>query len=434
MKNYFRVILALAVLFVIGIGAFAFFTLNSITASKLASDTVVVLNDLTQDCEENWDDLSVVSEVDYGVSYVVLDSSNGVRIDARPGVIAGRVTVETAIKNRYPYQYVTRGDQILGAVVIIDDGRAEVREARMTILAALCVTGIVIVVGAYIFGLYVKKNIVAPFSRMEEFAGKVAEGNLDEPLKMERDNMFGIFTESFDIMREELSASRARELELQKKERELVASLSHDLKTPITGIKLTTELLKAKHEMNPTPESKTEIEKLNNIYEKADEMDVLVNDLFAATLNDLGEFTVNCKDEESGVISEIIKHYDDKSLVSEGEIPQVIINVDVKRLGQVIGNIITNSYKYAGTKIDISYELIEGFLQMVIRDFGPGVPQDELSLVANKFYRGKSWRESDQSGNGLGLYIANTLMLKMNGELIPESRDGFIVTLLIPLS
>ena len=186
--------------------------------------------------------------------------------------------------------------------------------------------------------------------------------------------------------------------------------------------------------MNPTPESKTEIEKLNNIYEKADEMDVLVNDLFAATLNDLGEFTVNCKDEESGVISEIIKHYDDKSLVSEGEIPKVIINVDVKRLGQVIGNIITNSYKYAGTKIDISYELIEGFLQMVIRDFGPGVPQDELSLVANKFYRGKSWRESDQSGNGLGLYIANTLMLKMNGELIPESRDGFIVTLLIPLS
>ena len=52
--------------------------------------------------------------------------------------------------------------------------------------------------------------------------------------------MFGAFSESFDIMREELKASGARELSLQKKERELIASLSHDLKTPVTGIKLTT--------------------------------------------------------------------------------------------------------------------------------------------------------------------------------------------------
>ena len=82
----------------------------------------------------------------------------------------------------------------------------------------------------------------------------------------------------------------------------------------------------------------------------------------------------------------------------------------------------------------MSYGLIDGFLEMKIRDYGPGVPEDELSLIANKFYRGKNWRESEQDGNGLGLYIANTLMQKMNGELIPESRDGFIVTLLIPLS
>ncbi len=176
------------------------------------------------------------------------------------------------------------------------------------------------------------------------------------------------------------------------------------------------------------------MQKLNNIYDKADEIDVLVNDLFSATLNDLGEFTVNCKDEESTVIEQIVKRYDDKSLVTAGEIPNVIINVDEKRLSQVIGNIITNSYKYAGTKIDVSYELIDGFLQMRIRDYGSGVPEDELSLIANKFYRGKTWRESNQNGNGLGLYIANTLMQKMNGELIPESRGGFIVTLLIPLS
>ena len=432
MKNYFRAVLLIAILFVLGIGVFALSTLSGITASSLANETVVVLNDLTQDCAENWDDLSVVSETDYGVYYVVLDSTNGVRIDQRPGVIAGRLTVETAIKNRYPYQYVTRGDQILGAVIVIDDGRADVRSARMTILAALTVTGFIIIAGAVIYGLYVKKNIVTPFSRMEEFAGKVAEGNLDEPLMMEKNNMFGVFSESFDIMREELSASRAREIALQKKEKELVASLSHDLKTPITGIKLTTELLKAKNEMGAHDADMEE--KLDNIYKKADQIDVLVTDLFTSTLDDLGEVKVVLNDEPSSVLVDIVRKYDDKNLAVMDEVPGVIISTDVKRMSQVIGNIIHNSYKYADTKIDVGFKVVENNLEMRIRDYGPGVPDSEIELITNKFYRGKAQSESGAEGSGLGLYIAKNLMEKMNGSLICESDNGLAITLVIPLS
>ena len=432
MKNYFRTVFAIAVIFVLGIVVFAFSTLSGITASKLANETVVVLNDLTQDCAENWDDLSVVSETDYGVEYVVLDSSNGYLIDTRSGVIAGRMTVETAIKNRYPYQYVTRGDQILGSVIVIDDGRADVRSARMTILAALTVTGIVIIAGAVIYGLYVKKYIVTPFNRMEEFAGKVAEGNLDEPLMMEKNNMFGVFSESFDIMREELSASRAREIALQKKEKELVASLSHDLKTPITGIKLTTELLKAKNEMGSHDADMEE--KLDNIYKKADQIDVLVTDLFTSTLDDLGEVKVVLNDEPSSVLVDIVKKYDDMNLAVMDEVPGVIISTDVKRMSQVIGNIIHNSYKYADTKIDVGFKVAENNLEMRIRDYGPGVPDSELDLITNKFYRGKAQSESGTEGSGLGLYIAKNLMEKMNGSLICESDNGLAITLVIPLA
>ena len=432
MKNYFRAVLLIAILFVFGIGVFALSTLSGITASSLANETVVVLNDLTQDCAENWDDLSVVSETDYGVCYVVLDSTNGVRIDQRPGVIAGRMTVETAIKNRYPYQYVTRGDQILGAVIVIDDGRADVRSARMTILAALTVTGFVIIAGAVIYGLYVKKNIVTPFSRMEKFAGKVAEGNLDEPLMMEKNNMFGVFSESFDIMREELSASRAREIALQKKEKELVASLSHDLKTPITGIKLTTELLKAKNEMGAHDADMEE--KLDNIYKKADQIDVLVTDLFTSTLDDLGEVKVVLNDEPSSVLVDIVRKYDDKNLAVMDEAPGVIISTDVKRMSQVIGNIIHNSYKYADTKIDVGFNVVGNNLEMRIRDYGPGVPDSEIELITNKFYRGKAQSESGAEGSGLGLYIAKNLMEKMNGSLICESDNGLVITLVIPLA
>ena len=102
---------------------------------------------------------------------------------------------------------------------------------------------------------------------------------------------------------------------------------------------------------------------------------------------------------------------------------------------QIIGNIIGNSYKYAGTPIDISYTISGDFLKMSVTDHGAGVPEDELSLITNKFYRGRSVRSSDKSGSGLGLYIASELMAKMNGELICSSDGrGFTASLMILLS
>ncbi|MBP5733910.1 MAG: ATP-binding protein, partial [Lachnospiraceae bacterium] len=107
----------------------------------------------------------------------------------------------------------------------------------------------------------------------------------------------------------------------------------------------------------------------------------------------------------------------------------------VRRMGQVIGNIIVNSYKYANTRIEAVFSLQEEYLQMKISDHGPGVSPEELSLITNKFYRGKQWKESKESGSGLGLYIAKTLMEKMDGELLAESAgEGLSISLVIPLS
>ena len=429
MRKFYKIIILIAAVYLIGIAAFAFLSGRKIGSSSISEQDVLLLNDIAYAVKENGELESIESDKDF----VVTDTAGNV-IYASNGKMEGSVTVQTAIKNRYPYVGILSGDRLMGYAVLIDDGAAVYSSMRLTLIVCLSLAGMLIILGAIILVTYMDRNLITPFKKMEGFASKVAEGNLDEPLEMDRYNVFGKFSESFDIMRTELKTSRERELALQKKERELVASLSHDLKTPITGIKLTTELLKAKHEMSASSGEDPEIEKLNNIWQKADEIDNLVSDLFSSTLDDLGEFKVSCRDEESGVISDIIRRYDDRTMVTEGDLPKVIINVDVKRLSQVIGNIITNSYKYAGTKIDVSYGLIDGFLEMKIRDYGPGVPENELSLIANKFYRGKNWRESEQDGNGLGLYIANTLMQKMNGELIPESRDGFIVTLLIPLS
>ena len=174
------------------------------------------------------------------------------------------------------------------------------------------------------------------------------------------------------------------------------------------------------------------VAKMNNVCKRADEIAMLVNDLLSSTLEDLGEFKVKCADENAAVIAQIVSGYDDRGLVRMSGIPQVIVHMDKLRLSQVIGNILFNSYKYAGTPIDISFCLDESFLEMSIGDSGPGVPADEIELITGKFYRGKA--HGDKEGSGLGLYIAKILMDKMGGELSVRSENGLCATLLIPLS
>ena len=428
MKNYYRTVLSVAIISMLLITALFFMSVKT-DAGKRNASMIIELNDIVKTLEEGAD----VDSSDISSHFVINDPDGNTIYDSEGG--SSNVTVTDAIASDYPYQYVIRDGRIAGSVIIVDDGVSRIETLRNRIVVILYIAVLILFIAAMIFGKYVENNIFIPFRRMKGFAEKVARGQLDEPLPMDRNNLFGDFSESFDIMREELLSSKERELSLQKKEREMIASLSHDLKTPITGIKLTTELLETKASMSDSPDPSM-LEKLNNIYIKADQIDKLVSDLFESALNELGEFTVNLTDEKSGIIDSIVRSYDDKELTNCSDIPDVLINIDSKRLSQVIGNIISNSYKYADTRIDVDYKVEGRFLEMTLRDYGPGVPEDEIELITNKFYRGKDSKTVYKDGNGLGLYIGKILMEKMNGELIPGNADpsGFCVRLLIPLS
>ena len=173
----------------------------------------------------------------------------------------------------------------------------------------------------------------------------VASGSLDEPIMLEKNNLFGAFTESFDIMREELKRSRQVENELKQKEKEMIASLSHDLKTPITGIKLLCELLLVK------VKDEYVSEKVGNIHQKAEQINILVSDLLSSALEDLGEMNVSCCDERSEILHELVAEHDSRCLANEAAIPQCLIRVDRPRLSQVIGNIISSINKFINKRI-----------------------------------------------------------------------------------
>lgn len=388
---------------------------------------VVVINDYVQTAKEHWRDGSFEQTPLSQAQVLILGAGGNVLYQTDEKRFEGVTSQAAALQKGMLCFSVTEDDRFLGTLILPNPAKENYEHFRTKLLWITLVILIVIAASFVSFFWYVEVSVVRPFQRLKAFAARIAQGNLDEPLLMEKNNMFGLFTESFDVMREQLRASKEREIALKMKEKELVASLSHDLKSPVTGIKVICELLEVK------VQDVYVLGKINSIRQKTEEMNVLLTDLLSAALDDLGELNVNCSEVASDVLDRLLLEQDTKKKVVMGDIPGCILRIDQNRLSQVIGNVIGNSYKYADTEIDVSFEFQDCYLMMTIRDHGEGADQEEIPLLTSKFYRGKK-RAADKEGSGLGLYISRELMEKMNGELLISSKDGFIVTLLLPLA
>lgn len=290
------------------------------------------------------------------------------------------------------------------------------------------VCGIMLFAGmAFCYVFYI--HFVAPFKRLQRFSGEIAKGNFDMPLPMNKGNFFGAFTESFDLLREELKRARESEYQANRSKKELMAELSHDIKTPLSTIKATCEVLLLKEEKQDI------IEKINIIAAKAEVMDALVENLFQAAMEELEVLKVEPSEESSlqirGILDEL-KFYG--NIKMEGEVPECLVYMDKLRLSQVLDNVVSNSNKYAGTVIHVSFAEEEEGILIKLRDYGKGMPEEELSCVTKKYYRGSNTK--GKTGSGLGLYLANMFMERMCGGM--ECRNvrngdetGFLVVLFV---
>ena len=155
--------------------------------------------------------------------------------------------------------------------------------------------------------------------------------------------------------------------------------------------------------------------------------------MFHAALEELQVLKVTQAEIQSVEIPMLIKNADYRGKAMPFTIPNCIILTDLLRLQQVFDNIIHNSYKYADTSISINSRIDGNYLIIEVQDFGSGVLDEEVSLLFNKFYRGKNTEKSD--GYGLGLYISKFFMEQMSGNLCCANRtDGFAVTLMLRLA
>ena len=351
--------------------------------------------------------------------YAVIDKSGDLIFATRRGISE---TLSAATSHYDIVRDIERDGEVLGRLLVYNDYETRLREEREK--AAVMVGGLaaLMYVVSLAYFIFLKKRVVAPFRKLEGFAEKVASGDLETPLSMDRGNIFGAFTESFDIMREELKASRQREEAAVKSRKEMIAELSHDIKTPVASIKAMVDF------MMLTTDNKDQQETLASINSKADRIDKLVSNLFHATLEELEQLEVHTEEVSSAELREIVADSDHLKKVVEPQISDCVILADQLRLEQIVGNIISNSYKYADTEIKVTSRFEEQFFIVEFADKGGGVPETEIEFVTEKFRRGSNAEGKD--GSGIGLYISKYLMNRMGGELTCHNNgEGFTVEL-----
>ena len=261
---------------------------------------------------------------------------------------------------------------------------------------------------------YVYLNILRPFDKMKHYAAEIAKGNFDLPLNYERSDYFGAFTWAFDSMRKEITHSRMAEREAIENNKTVIATLSHDIKTPIASIRAYAEGLEAN--LDTTPERRSRY--LEVLIRKCDEVTALTNDLFLHSLSDLNMLQMQPEEfllvpflKQS--ISEISAGYEDVVL-KETDISPVIY-ADRKRINQIVENLINNSRKYAKTNVTVSLTQTDDMVSIHFRDKGPGIPDEDMPFITDKFYRGKN--TGTENGSGLGLYIVKYIAERSGGSI-----------------
>jgi signal transduction histidine kinase len=385
---------------------------------------IVQINDITANLTDEFETLTAgetetstrIPPGSEEMDYVVIDRDGKLLMATRRGLSED---VFSAIGHGDTIVDITLDGQVVGKAIFWNDAdeKWQSYRKRLQICLGLIILAIAIVIAVFFFSMH--RKILSPFQRMRRFAGRIAAGELDVPLEMDRQGAFGAFTESFDLMREELRISRENERAAEQSKRELVAALSHDIQTPVASIKAVAELM----EVTAQDDQRA---KLQTIQQKAGQINTLVTELFHTTLEELHSLIVTPAPFPSDRFFEIIEKADDRGKVQFADIPGCIVQADPVRLEHIIDNIIANSYKYADTKIDVSAEIDSAGFSLKIRDYGPGADPEELALLCSKYYRGKNGK--DKNGYGLGLFIAKSLTERMGGRIeCKNANPGFEV-------
>ncbi len=279
---------------------------------------------------------------------------------------------------------------------------------------------------------YLKYKLIAPFYRMIELPEELAKGHLKTEIKEEKSRFFGRFVWGISQLQDTLDVSRKRELDLMKQKKQLLLSLSHDIKTPLSTISLYAKALEK--DVYRTEGEKTHA--AHQIGEKTLEIEKYVEEIMKASKDDVLDIQVNMGEFYlADLVKKISATYLEKCArrmvdFEIGPYGNLLLHGDMDRLWEVLENLFENAFKY-GDGRRITVEFYEEDYCQLIRVFNTGTPvsDNDFNHIFESFFRGVN--SGGKQGNGLGLYICREIMHKMDGEIFAQKEEDGMAFVLV---
>ena len=337
------------------------------------------------------------------------------------------------------------GENIMSVTVIPDGSTEEFFSFRLVtsmenvdrqILVAIIGTsliGIAIIFFVVVSGSYFINSIVNPVGQISETAKKIAEGDFNAKIEKKTDDEIGELCETINYMADELGAT-------ERMKNDFISSVSHELRTPLTAIKGWAEMLEDSSK-DRSIDSKTLERGMGVIIGETERLSVMVEELLDFSRLQSGRMVLQpMKLDIIAELSEAVLTFEQrairekKALIYDENDDIIPVMGDKNRLRQVFVNIIDNALKYSdeGGSVTISAIRLEnGFVDIVVKDTGIGIPADQLEKVKTKFFKGNATRR----GSGIGLAVADEIIRMHGGEILLDSveGEGTTVTIRLPI-
>lgn len=301
------------------------------------------------------------------------------------------------------------------------------------------VTLMLIIMGSVLV-VWIYQNTIIPLGRLREAAQNITNGNLDFEIDVRGNNEIDDLFRDFEIMRVKLRDTSSESAASERKSKELIRNISHDLKTPLTAIKGYVEGLR--DGIADTPEKRDKY--LKTIYKKATDMDRLIDELTLYSKIDTNkipysfnkivanDFFEDCRDSLSVELEAKGIDFTYENMLQDN----VEIIADGEQLGRVVDNIISNSIKYQSIDklhINLSIKDEGDFIRVAFSDNGKGISKKDLPYIFDRMYRTDESRNSATGGSGIGLAIVKKIIEDHGGQIWAESIEDEGTTIVFVL-
>ncbi len=368
-------------------------------------------------------------------------SSSGISTGAIPGSDDVRNAISNNTISFWHGRHTSTGEKILavsapltaadGSVVGVMRYITSLKLVNRAVSTAALMSGglgLVVVMIVFISNIYFLRTITVPIASLTAMARRIAEGSYGTHVDKEHDDEIGELTDTINDMSQKLSKA-------ERLQTEFISSVSHELRTPLTAITGWSETLSYDEAIQGDSRRGVEI-----ISREAARLTKMVEELLEFTRIQDGRFTLHVSTVDfPALVEDCLYTYNElfrkeelavNYIPCEEDIPE--IPGDPERLSQVVLNILDNACKYGknGKKIDVSVGMDDNSVHVSIRDYGPGIPADELPQVKKKFFKGSS----KERGSGIGLAVCDEIVTRHNGvlDIVNASGGGVCVTVSLP--